>query len=246
MTASKEESSKIVVFDALATEPCVYTITFDYKTLGQLHADFIGKKLNGKGNVLEVRGMAGNAVDEEIHQAVIAGLAKFPGIKVVGSVRGNWTQTIAQKEVGGVLPTLPEIDAVATQGGDGWGVYQAFKSAGRPAPTIVMGNRQDELKLWDDLTAQPGGYDTFSVSSAPGIASVAFWVAQQVVAGKQAPNKMIMPLLTIEGKDLKAWLASTPQGGVATPVYSQQYAVDLIDANAAGRPVPPPVPPSGG
>jgi ribose transport system substrate-binding protein len=235
---------KVVVFDALATEPCAYKVSFDYKIMGADEAEFIGKKLNGQGNVLEIRGMAGTTDDDEIHQATIDGLKKFPGIHVVGSVHGNWTQTIAQKEVGGILPTLPKIDAVATQGGDGWGAYQAFKTAGRPIPTIVMGNRQDELALWTDLQKGAGGYDTFSVSSAPGIGSVAFWVAQQLLAGKEVPNKMIMPLLVIQGKDLSAWLASTPEGGVSTPVYSQAWTVGLIDASAAGRSVPDPVPPT--
>lgn len=234
---------KVVVFDAIATEPCVYKLTFDYKTLGQQQGAYVAKRLNGKGNVLAVRGMAGNAIDDEIYQAEMTELAKYPGIKVVGSVHGDWTQTIAQKAVSGVLPTLPQVDAVVTQGGDGWGVYQAFKTAGRPVPIIVMGNRQDELQLWSDLAGQPGGYQTFSISSPPGIASVAFWIAQQLLAGKQVPNKIIMPLLTIENGNLKAWLASTPQGGVSTPVYSQAWTVNLIDASAAGRMVPAPTPP---
>lgn len=235
---------KVVVFDSLATEPCVYKITFDLKELGHQVAAFAAKRINGKGNILEIRGMAGTAADEEIHNATMEELAKYPDIKVVGSVYGNWTQTVSQKEVGGILPTLPEVDAVVTQGGDGWGAYQAFKTAGKNIPIIVMGNRKDELQLWQDLAKQPGGYDTISMATAPGIGSVAFWVAQQLLAGKEAPNKMIMPLLVVDQNSLSAWLGTTPDGGVATPVYSQDWAVNLVDANAAGREVPAPVPPS--
>jgi ribose transport system substrate-binding protein len=48
--------------------------------------------------------------------------------------------------VAGILPILPKIDGVATQGNDGFGTAQAFKAAGRPIPIIVLGNRYDELK----------------------------------------------------------------------------------------------------
>ena len=39
-------------------------------------------------------------------------LKKYPNLKVVGSVHGDWTQTVAQKQVAGILPTLPQIDGV--------------------------------------------------------------------------------------------------------------------------------------
>ncbi|MBX6324207.1 MAG: hypothetical protein IRY94_20520 [Rhodospirillaceae bacterium] len=156
----------------------------------------------------------------------------------MGSVHGNWTQTIAQKEVASILPSLPPIDAVVTQGGDGWGAYQAFKAAGRPTPLIIMGNRQDELALWRDLLKEDPNYDTFSISSAPGCASVAFWVAQQILAGKTVPNTVILPLPVINKEDLESWLAVMPEGAVATPVYDQAWAVEVIDANATGAPLP--------
>ncbi len=229
----------VVVFDGLATAPCAYKVAYDYVGMGKQEAAFAIQKLGGKGNVLEVRGIAGVSVDDDIHKGVVETLASAPGIKLVGSVYGNWTQTIAQKEVASVLPSLPPVDVIVTQGGDGWGTYQAFKAAGRPTPTIVFGNRQDELKLWSDLLKANPDYDTFSASSAPGCASVAFWVAQQVLAGKKVPNTIYLPLPRIEKADLEQWLKVMPDGAVATPVYTQAWSAEVIDANAAGKPLPP-------
>jgi ribose transport system substrate-binding protein len=228
----------VVVFDGLATAPCAYKVAYDYVKMGEMEADYVAKRLNGKGNVLEIRGIAGISVDDDISKGIHDGFKKYPGIKIVGSVHGNWTQTIAQKEVAGILPTLPQVDAIVTQGGDGWGAYQAFKAAGRKTPLIIMGNRQDELALWKELEGQPGGYETFSLSSAPGVASAAFWVAQQVLAGKTVPNKVDIPLLVIEQPDLDKWLKAVPKGGVATPVYTQEWTAELIDANAEHKPLP--------
>lgn len=229
----------VVVFDGLATAPCAYKVAYNYVSMGEQEADFAIKKLNGKGNVLEVRGIAGVSVDDDIHKGIMETFAKAPGIKVVGSVHGNWTQTIAQKEVASILPSLPPVNLIVTQGGDGWGTYEAFKAAGRPTPDIVFGNRQDELKLWSDLLKADPSYDTFSISSAPGCASVAFWVAQQVLAGKKVPNTIYLPLPKIEKADLAAWLKVMPDGAVATPVYSQAWTAGLIDDNAEGKPLPP-------
>jgi ribose transport system substrate-binding protein len=236
----------VVVFDGLATAPCAYKVAYDYVKMGDQEAEFVAKKLNGKGNVLEIRGIAGVSVDDDISKGIHETFAKYPDIKLVGSVHGNWTQTVAQKEVASILPTLPKVDGIVDLGGDGWGAYQAFKSADRPIPLIIMGNRQDELALWNELRQQPGGYDTFSLSSAPGVASIAFWVAQQVLAGKQVPNTVQVPLLVIDEKDLPMWLKATPQGGVATPVYTQDWTAKLIDANVKNEPLPKSPLPEGG
>jgi len=229
---------KVIVFDSLATAPCATKVAYDYTQMGVQEVDYVAKRLGGKGNLLEIRGIAGTSVDTDIHNGIVAEVAKFPGLKIVGSVNGNWTQSIAQKEVAGVLPSLPEVAAVVTQGGDGYGAYQAFQAAHRKTPLIIMGNRQDELALWKQLAGQPGGYQTVSMSSAPGCASIAFWVAQQILAGKTVPNMVQVPLLIIEQTGLDPWLKATPSGGVATPVYDQAWTAKLIAANAAHQPLP--------
>jgi ribose transport system substrate-binding protein len=228
----------VVTYDSLATAPCAYKVAYDYVAMGRQEVDFVAKRLGGKGNLLEIRGIAGTSVDDDIHSGITGEVTKYPGMKLVGSVHGNWTQTIAQKEVAGVLPTLPQVDALVTQRGDGWGAYQALKAGGRKTPLIIMGNRQDELALWDELSKGSGGYDTFSLSSAPGCASVAFWVAQQILAGKQVPKLVNIPLLVIEKTELPAWLKAVSPGGVATPVYTQDWTASLIDANVDHKPLP--------
>ena len=228
----------VVVFNDDATAPCARRLVNDYVAMGASEAEFIGKKLNGKGTVLEVRGIPGTSCDDDIHKGIVDGLAKFPGIKIAGSVHGNWTQTIAQKEVASILPSLPPIDAVLTQGGDGWGTYQAFKAAGRPTPPIIMGHRQDELALWKDLLKADSSYDTFSASSTPGGSKIAFWVAQQLLAGKTVPKNIVLPTPKIEKKDLDAWLAVMPEGSVAVFPYGQAWTAELIDASVAGKPIP--------
>ncbi len=237
---------KVIVFDSLATAPCATKVAYDYTQMGVREIDYVADRLHGKGNLLEIRGIAGTSVDNDIDKGIHEEIAKYPGLKIVGTVNGNWTQSIAQKEVAGVLPTLPQVDAVVTQGGDGYGAYQAFQAAQRKTPLIIMGNRQDELSLWKQLDGTSNAYPTISMSSAPGCASIAFWVAQQILAGKPVPEMVQVPLLVIEQKDLNQWLKATPDGGVATPVYGQAWTAELIDANAEHKPLPASPVPGGG
>ncbi len=229
----------VVVFDSLATAPCAYQVAYDYVEAGRLPARFIADQLHGKGNVLVVRGLPGTQVDEDEYKGQMEIFGKFPDIKIVGTVNGNWTESIANKEVSGILPSLPKIDAVVGQGGDSVGTYQAFKAAGRPIPVITIGTRQEELALWKDLDqSTPGGYATVASSSVPGVSSIAFWVAQQILAGRQMPHVINVSLLEISKPDLDTWLKVTPVGAVATPVYSRDWTAKLIDSVVDHTPAP--------
>jgi ribose transport system substrate-binding protein len=216
----------VVSFDGIVNEPCAYRIAVDFKKLGEMQIDyFVGRGL--KGNLLEVRGLAGVFVDDEIHQGTLDGVKKHPEYKIVGSVHGNWTQTVAQKEVAGILSTLPPITAVATQGGDGYGTAQAFKAAGRPTPVIFLGNRYDELQWWAEQR-KANGYETMSASIAPGSSTFAFWVAQQVLAGAKVPKEMTLPISSVSQKTLDDALKTTEAGGVVNVEYSQKEVIDFI------------------
>lgn len=210
----------------------------DFPAMGEIQLDYLAERLGGEGNILEIRGLAGVSVDEAIHSGIEAGLAKHPGFQRVGMVHGDWAQTVAQREVAGILPTLPEVDAIVTQGGDGYGAAQAFRTASRPMPIIIMGNRDDELTWWQEQR-DASGYETMSVSIAPGSSQVAFWVAQQILAGKDVPNELVLPMLVIQQDELDYWLERTEEGGVSNATYSLEWTVEMIDATLAGREVPP-------
>jgi ribose transport system substrate-binding protein len=209
----------VVSFDGVVTEPCAYRISMDFKQSGIDQMDYIASRYPNGANVLEVRGLAGVSVDELIHSGVAAGAAKHPNLKIVAAVNGNWSQTAAQKAVAGVLPSLPKIDAVVTQGDDGYGTAQAFTAAGRPTPTIVFGNREEELSWWKkqkDLN----GYQSFSISSAPSISSLAFWVAQQLLDGKQLPHDLVSPAVSVTQDTLEQQLKGLAKGDLVSQVYS--------------------------
>ncbi|MFD0743274.1 substrate-binding domain-containing protein [Phytohabitans flavus] len=224
-----DQGIKVVVYDSVTTSPCAYQVAFDYVALGKQEAEWVAKKLNGKGNILEIRGIAGTSVGDDIHKGIQEAFAAYPDIKIVGEVHGNWTKSVAQQAVAGILPSLPQVDAVVTQGGDGTGAALAFQAANRKLPVIIMGNRGDELRFWQEQSAS--GYETISSSSAPGISSIAFWIAYLLTQGTEMPKSIPGPLISILTLgDAKKWIEATPPEGVATPVYNLDYAKKLVEA----------------
>src|SRR5260370_3344742 len=177
----------VVSFDGIVTEPSAWRVVVDFKVYGKQEVVHLAKWLKG-GNLLEIRGLSGTSIDDAIHFGIAQGVKKHPEFKIVNSVEGDWDQTTAQKAIATVLPSLPEIIGVVDQGGDGYGAAQAFASGGRKQPIIIMGNRQDELEWWKEQKTK-SGYTTWSASIAPGVSTLAFWVAQQILDGhKDIPH----------------------------------------------------------
>jgi ribose transport system substrate-binding protein len=218
----------VVSFDGIVTEPCAWRIAVDFKKMGKDEVEYLKGKLPDGGNLLEIRGLAGVFVDDEISKGIHEGVAENPQFKIVGSVHGDWAQDVAQKAVAGILPSLPDdIVGVVTQGGDGYGAAQAFKAANRKMPIIVMGNRQDELAWWKEQK-DASGYETMSASIAPGVSTLAFWVAQQILDGKDVPKDLSVPFLRIDQDTLEKSLETTEAGGVANVEYSLEDAQKVI------------------
>ncbi|WP_284947099.1 ABC transporter substrate-binding protein [Acidisoma cladoniae] len=220
----------VVSFDGIVTEPCAYRLTVDFKSLGEKQVDYLAGRFPNGGNLLEIRGLAGTSIDGLIHDGIVAGVAKHPGFKIVGSVEGDWDEATAQKAVSTVLSSLPQVVGVVDQGGDGYGAAQAFKAAGRAEPIIIMGNRQDELAWWKQQH-DANGYTTWSATIAPGVSSLALWVTQQILDGKSVPHDLTVPYLEITQAGLDDAVKSTPVGSVANVVYTQADAVKAIAAN---------------
>jgi ribose transport system substrate-binding protein len=221
----------VVSFDGLVTEPCAYRVVVDYKALGAEQVAQMAKLRPEGGALLEVRGLPGTSIDDSIHAGVIEGIKAHPEFKIVSSVQGDWDQTTTQKAVATVLPSLPPIVGVLDQGGGGYGAAQAFLAANRSLPTIIMGNRQDELAWWKEQKDR-SGYRTWSASIPPGISTLAFWVAQQLLSGRDdIPHDIVVPYLAFGQDDLEAALNDLPAGAVANKEYTQAEALAAIQAN---------------
>lgn len=212
----------LVFSDGPVTSQLPYELVCDLKSTGKALTDYIAQRLNGSGNILNVRGVAGTGGDQSFQAGVEESLKAHPGLKVINTVYGNWDNATTSSRLSSILPGLPKIDAVIQQGGEGFGAAQAFKAADRPEPLIVMGNQGAELSWWNEQN-KANGYTTFSIGTNPGIGAAAVYIAYDMAQGKNPPNKtMVFPNLNIAQADLPKYL-DVPLDGQATQIYNQAW-----------------------
>ena len=111
----------------------------DNTAFGKLPAEYLAKKLNGKGNIVILRGMP-STLDNERVTAFNAELAKTPGVKVLDTKYGNWNRDDAFKVMQDYLTRFKQIDAVWASDDDmAIGVLKAIEQAKRTDIKEVFG-----------------------------------------------------------------------------------------------------------
>lgn len=216
----------VIAFDSIVTNEAAYTMDYDFVKYGVDCGTYLADKIGGKGNVIVVRGISGSAPDEKMNEGFEQVLAANPDLKVVATVVGEASATVAQEELSKVLPSLPEVDAVFTQGGDAYGVIQAFEQAGRKVPAVVSDNSAEFINWWI-AEKEKSGYDTIGVRSAPSCGSAAFWTALNVLNGVEVPREMMLKLVEITGDDLDQY-RNMEAGTIAAPAFSNDDVMNGI------------------
>lgn len=219
----------VVAFDAVVSAPCAYNLNFnfDYQIgLTKALADMAG----GKGNALLVRGLAGSSPDAQMYKAQEEALKAYPDIKVVGSVYGNFTASVAQAQVSNIIPTLPHIDLVLSQGGgDDYGIAKAFEQSPQYAgklPVIGGGGSSDFMRWWDEQS-KASGFKTMSMNTSPGVVTAAMWYGMAIHEGAKPPKVQVMPAVAVKQDNLAEYTKLAP-GQVVAPTYDEGWVKDNL------------------
>jgi ribose transport system substrate-binding protein len=222
---------KVISFDSVASAPCNYQLNFDFLGYKAEIAKYVMKRLGGKGNIIITRGVKGSAPDADMYKAQTGVLAQYPDVKVVATVFGQCTASVAQSAIANVLPSLPHVDAVLEQGcSDDYGIVQAFDQYGgeyaNKMPIIEGGGSAEFFAWWKKENAK-NGYTTLSMSSTPGIGGAAFWLSLDLVKGAEAPKLMIMPVATVTQDDLSKY-ADMPSGTMVSPTFTEDWVAQHL------------------
>ena len=86
----------VIVFER-KTSSQKYTafISADNYEMGRVMGEFIVSRLHGRGDVLEIKGLDGSSPAIERHNGFMDAIKDAPGIQVVGSLQGDWTEPTA-------------------------------------------------------------------------------------------------------------------------------------------------------
>jgi ribose transport system substrate-binding protein len=111
----------------------------DNTAFGKIPAEYLAKTLNGKGNIVALRGIA-STLDNERMDAFNAVLKNYPDMKLLDAQYGNWNRDDAFKVMQDYLTRFKEIDAVWAADDDmAVGVLKAIEQADRTDIKIVFG-----------------------------------------------------------------------------------------------------------
>lgn len=184
--AAHKAGIPVVAANDRVTSPYAYQVETVGKTFGATMMTAFAKLLHGKGNIVILRGLAGNAVDAAEASGFHGALKKFPQIKVLQETYAQWDDAQSQKVTADLLSRYQNIDGVFTEGGMEQGVVRAYQAAHRPFVPVAGTDENGfacQLKQYHSK-----GLQGVQVSTAMWEDAVAFAKAVQILEGKKVPH----------------------------------------------------------
>ena len=201
----KNKGVYVTVVDRGLTNPAAQNayVAGDNTAFGRLPAEYLGKKLGGKGNIVVLRGMP-STLDNERVEAFNAELRANPGIKVLDTKYGNWNRDDAFKVMQDYLTRFRHIDAVWAADDDmAVGVLKAIDQAKRTDIKLVFGGAgaKGMIKTLKDGTDPR---IVANVSYSPKFMYDAIkMTAEARLKGEKLPPKSIVPSVLITKDNAK-------------------------------------------
>jgi len=207
----------IIAYDAEITEPCAYNVHIDQPEAGRVTAEWLVKKLGGKGNIVVLTGVPGTSVDTQRTAAAKEVFAKNPGIHIIAEGVGMWSQAVARTELTKILTTHPwsDINGFWVQVGC-YTIASMENEAGiadndlRPcAGEGANGHRIQMLPVGDknvegaNGTYRPMGEPSISYASPPYSGGLALKLAVDLLEGKTVPKLTKLPLPVVTNENVK-------------------------------------------
>jgi ribose transport system substrate-binding protein len=137
----KSKGVYVTVVDRGLTDPSIQDayVAGDNTAFGKVPAEYLAKALNGKGDIVALRGIA-TTLDNERMDAFNSVMKNYPGIKLLDAKYGNWNRDDAYKVMQDFLTRFKHIDAVWAADDDmAVGVLKAIDQAKRTDIKIVFG-----------------------------------------------------------------------------------------------------------
>src|SRR5262245_14579936 len=182
---AKSKGVKVVFVDQYVPDSNAWNATNDQEAYGYLGAKWLFKTLGGKGNVVEMRGIAGVPADTDRHKGFQRALKEYPNVKVVKQTFTGWNPSTGGKQALDLLNSGVKIDGIWTSGID-YSVVAAFKTAGKPLVPIVGADNNGFLK--DLTTNRKIGFKGVAVTNPATIGGVGVSMAVQLLDGKTVPK----------------------------------------------------------
>jgi simple sugar transport system substrate-binding protein len=176
------------------SDESLYTtlIASDFVQEGRLAGEWLAKKLNGKGNIVELQGTPGAAPAIDRKKGFEEIIGKNPGLKIIKSQTGEFTRSKGKEVMEAFLKAEGKnINAVYAHNDDmALGAIQAIEEAGlKPGTDIIVVSIDGVRGAFEAMVA---GKLNCTVECNPLLGPAAFDAIEAVKSGKEVPKKTIV------------------------------------------------------
>ncbi|NLS07341.1 sugar ABC transporter substrate-binding protein [Rhizobium sp. P32RR-XVIII] len=191
---------------------------------GRTAGEYFVKRLNGKGNVVQIEGSPGSTVNQNRGKGWHDVIDKVPDIKIVGHVMADYDRAKALKGMEDMLQANEKVDGVYVHSEDmALGAIQAIHEAGREKEMFVVGYdgvANETLKaIYEEKLAMVMSYHPFGVEGVE--------AAVRVLESKPIPKNISFPAPMIDKSNVLDYYDATTNKAKLAP--SRLEAMNLPD-----------------
>ena len=192
-----EAGIKVVSFDnVVETDEQVATVGIDEKEFGRIGAEWLVDKLDGKGKIVVLNGIAGTATDSLRWGGAEEVFKQYPDIEILGSANTSWDYAQGKAAMESMLSAYPEIDGVWSQGGAmTQGAIDAFIAAGRDLVPMTSEGNNGAIRAW--IENKDKGLSCIAPSNPTYTSAEALRVVIKALNGEEIPENVVMDIETV-------------------------------------------------
>lgn len=186
---------KVVTLDRKVNTPVTVHVGGENLPLGVGAGEFLAKKLNGKGNIIELQGTAGASATIDRNKGFAEAIAMHPDMKVVASQNCDYTRDKAVKFMEDMVQRFGpgQIQAVYAHNDEmALGAIQVLEAAGRLNEVAVVGIDGQETAF--EAVKQGKLAATFVY---PFVAPEGIETAYKVAKGEEVPETITLPTVSV-------------------------------------------------
>lgn len=198
---------KVVVIDRTVNTPVLSTIKAPDVPLAVRAAQYIAETMHGKGNVAILSGTPGASPTIDRTAGFNQVISKYPGIKVVADVNGNYDTNAGYTAISNLLTRFPkgQIDWIFSEADVmSLGAIKAITAAGRTSDVKLSGIDGQEEGF---QAIQAGNYAATVVY--PLVQPAAVVAAAKVCAGESLPQSIALSYPLVTRANVAQYLGTT-------------------------------------
>lgn len=192
----------IVNMDSIVTTDKVTSkINTSQVEYGEMCADWLAKKLDGKGKIIVFNGPAGVAVSDERFEGAKKALAAYKDIEIVAELNSEYNEGPAMDVVMPALDAHADVDGILALGGSlASASLKAVQQKNMDLIPITGENYNAFLKEWHSL--QEKGFSSIAVGQPNWLIVLSVDQCVRALQGQEVKAEVIVPIPVITDENL--------------------------------------------